>query len=67
MLDYTNSDPDLITDDETWMYGQDPETKLFRHFPYNENPTRAVNATSFKFCFLSIDSIDSRGKFHACV
>ena len=42
MLDSTNSDPDfmntIITGDESWVYGYDPETKSFRHFPYSENP-----------------------------
>ena len=28
------------------MYGYDPENKSFRHFPYNENPTRELNTTS---------------------
>ena len=34
-----NSDPDLInltiTGDESWVYEYEPETKSFRHFPYN--------------------------------
>ena len=33
-----------------------------RHFPYNENPTRALNTTSFKCCLLSTDDIDRREK-----
>ena len=33
----------IITDDESWVYGYDQESKSFRHFPYNENSTRAVN------------------------
>ena len=34
-----------------------------RHFPYNENPTRALNTTSLKWCLPSIDAIDRREKF----
>ena len=38
----------------------------FRHFPYNENPTRALN-TSLK-CYLSPTyAIDRREKIHTCV
>ena len=52
MLDSTNSDPGfmntIIIGDESWVYGYDPETKSFRHFPYNENPTIAINSTSLK-------------------
>ena len=40
------------------VYGYDPETKSFHHFPYNENPTRALNTTSLKCCLLSTDAID---------
>ena len=33
MLDFTNSDPDfmdtIITDDEFWVYGYDPESVTF--------------------------------------
>ena len=41
-----NSDPKfmntIITGDDSCVYGYDPETKSFRQFPYNENPTRAL-------------------------
>ena len=47
--------------DESWVYGYDLETKLFPHFPYNENP-RALNTTSFKCCLQSTDAIDRWGK-----
>ena len=33
----------------------------FRHFPYNENPTRTSNTTSLKCCLRSTDAI-YRGK-----
>ena len=70
MLDSTNSDTDLmntiITDDKSWMYGYDPETKSFRHFTYNENPTRALNATSLKCCLSSTDAIYRRERNHEC-
>ena len=46
MLDSTNSDPDfmntIITGDEFWVYGYDPETKSFRHFPYIEYPDETI-------------------------
>ena len=35
---------------KSWVYGYDPETKSFRHFTYNENPTRALNTTLPKCC-----------------
>ena len=47
MMDSTNSDPDfmntIITGDESWVYGYDPETKSLSYFPYNENPKKALN------------------------
>ena len=47
MQDSTNSDPDfvntIITGDESWVYGYDPGTKSFRHFPFNKNSDRALN------------------------
>ena len=53
MLDSTNSNPDfmntIIAGDEFWVYGYDPE------IPYNENPTRALNTTSLKYCLPSND------------
>ena len=62
MLDSTNSDPDfintIITDDESWVYEYDPESKSFRHFPYNENPTRAINSSSLKCCLPSTNAND---------
>jgi hypothetical protein len=65
MLDSTNRDF-MNTGDESWVYGYDQETKSFRHFPYNENPTRALN-TSLK-CYLSPTyAIDRREKIHTCV
>ena len=71
MLDSTNSDPDfintLVTGEESWMYGYDPETKSFRHCPYNENLTSALNNTSLKCCLPSTDAIDRREKIHAFV
>ena len=33
-----------------------------QHFPYNENPTRALNTTSLKYCLSSTDAVDRRGK-----
>ena len=51
----------------SWVYGYDPETKSFRHFPYNENMTRALNPTSLKCSLPSTDAIDRREKIHACV
>ena len=39
----------------------------FRNFPYNENPTRALNITPLKCFLLSTDAIYRREKIHACV
>ena len=39
----------------------------FCHFPYNENPTRALNTTSLKCCLPSTDVIDRWEKIHACI
>ena len=66
MLYSINSDPDFIND-ESWVYGYDPETKLFRHFSYNKNPTRALNITSLECCLSSTDAIDRREKIHTGV
>ena len=67
MLDSTNDDPDfmnaIITGDKFCVYGYDSETKALHHFPYNENPMRALNTTSLKCCLPSIDSIDRGKKF----
>ena len=35
----------------------------FRHCPYNENPSRALNTTLLKCCLSSTDAIYRRGKF----
>ena len=67
MLDSTNSDPNfiniIITCDEFWVYRYNPEIKLIHHFPYNENPTRALNTTSLKCCLPSTDIDDKWEKF----
>ena len=66
-----HSDPDfmntIITGDKSWVYGYDTETKSFRHFSYNENPTRALNTASLKCCLPSTDAIDRRERIHAYV
>ena len=36
--------------------------QLFRHFPYNENSTRALNTTLLKYCSPSTDAIDREEK-----
>ena len=58
MLDSTNTDPDfrntIITGEESWVNGYNPETESFRHFLYNESPTRALNTTSLKCCLLTL-------------
>ena len=51
----------------SWVYGQDLETKFFRHFPHIENPTRAINTTLFKCCLPSTDAIDQREEIHTCI
>jgi hypothetical protein len=66
-MDSTNSDPDfmktIITGDESWVYWYDPVTNSFRHFPYNDNSTRALNNNSLKYCLASTDAIDRRETF----
>jgi hypothetical protein len=67
MLDSTTGEPDfmntIITGDESWVYGYDLETNSFRHFPYNQNPMRALDTTSLKSCLPLTDAIDRREKF----
>ena len=41
--------------------------QLFHYFPYNENPTRALNTTSLKYYLPSIDAIDRRERIHMCI
>ena len=38
-----------------------------RHFPYNENPTRALNTKSLKCCLLSTDAIDAGKNSRMCM
>ena len=61
-----NSDPDftstIITGDESKVYRYDPETKSFRHFPYNEYPTGALNITSLKCSLISTEAIYGGGE-----
>ena len=45
----------------SWVYGYNLETKSSRHFPYNDNPTRALNTTSLK-CYLSSTKAIDRQK-----
>ena len=68
MLDSTNSDPEfmntIITGDESWVYGYDPEPVIFLTM---KKPTRALNTTSLK---CSLPSADTTGRWeliHACV
>ena len=71
MLDSTNSDLELMNDiisgDESWVYGYHPETKSqssqWKHFPSYENTTRTLNTTSLKCFLLSTDAIDRREQF----
>ena len=39
----------------------------FRHFPCRENPTRALNTTSIKYCLPSTNVFDRREKIHVCI
>ena len=58
---HQTSNPDfmntIITGDEFWVYGYNPENKSFRHFTCNENSTRALNTASLK-CLPSTDAFD---------
>ena len=47
----------------SWVYGYDPVTNLFLHFPYSDNPTWTLNTTSLKYYLSSTDAIDRREKF----
>ena len=47
---------------KSWVRNQ-----IVTSFPYNENPTRALNTTSLKYCLTSTDAVDRRVKIHACV
>ena len=51
----------------SWVYGYDPGTKSLRHFPYNENPTRARNITSLTCCLPSTEAIDRPKMIYACI
>ena len=39
----------------------------FRHFPYNENPARALNTIWLKCCLPWTDAIDIQEKIHTCI
>ena len=54
----------IITGDDSWVYGYDPEIKSFRNFPYDENQTRALNTISLKCCLPSTDATDRRKNSH---
>ena len=54
----------IITGDESWVYGYDPEPDIFA---YNENPTKALNTNSLKWYLPSNGATDRREKVHACV
>ena len=51
----------------SWVDGYDPETKTLRHFPYNENSTRALITTSLKYYLPSADAIEMQEKIHESV
>ena len=66
----TVSDPNfmntVITRDESLVYGYNPESKLFCHFPYNENP-KSNRHYSLIYCLPLTDTIDRRKKMHVCI
>ena len=64
MLDSTNSDPDFNHWWQVLVIWVRPGNY---HFPHNENPTRALNTISLKYCLLSTDAIDRPEKMHDCV
>ena len=58
----------IITGDKSWLYGYHPETESFRHFPYNENPTKALNIDKHsKAACLHVMLLTEEKKIHACV
>ena len=48
-------------------YGSSALLQSFHHFPYNENPTRALNTTSLKCGLPAINAIDRRKKIYTCI
>ena len=63
MMMFVKSGSMFLESNMSWVYGYDPESKLFHYFPSNENPTRPLNTTSLKFCLPLTDAIDRREKF----
>ena len=49
----------IITDDESWVYGYDPEPVIFLIMNIRQ---RALNTNSLKCCLPSTDAIDRREK-----
>ena len=47
--------------------GTTQKNKSFRHFPYNENPTRALNTSSLKCNFPPPDTINRQEEIHTCI
>ena len=47
---FMKSESLIVESKISWVHGYDLETKSYRHFPYNENPMRALNTTSLKCC-----------------
>ena len=59
---FMKSESLFVESSKSCVYEYDPETKSFRHLPYNENPTRVLNTTSLKCWLPSTEAIDRRGK-----
>ncbi|XP_054729127.1 protein GVQW3-like [Anastrepha obliqua] len=77
MMDSINSDPDfmntIITGDESWVYGYDPETKMqssqWKHSTSPrriQKPARALNTMLRSHCLTATDASDRREKIHTC-
>ena len=47
----------------SWVYKYDPKTKAFHHFPYNENPTSALNTPNSNAAYHFLMLLTSGKKF----
>ena len=55
----------IITGDESWVYGYDPETKSFRRVPYNETDESTKHYLTQMLLAIKAKAIDRREKIHS--
>jgi hypothetical protein len=67
MLDSTKNDPDfmntLITGDESWVYGYDPEPVIFLMMKIGREHLTLPHSNAFH----NLTLLKGGGKIHACV